>query len=126
MPIIRIRALQQNKNIDVEAILKKLCCGVADAVDFPKHQIWASWEELLPGHYVEGDNGADKQPPQTHPPLVEILAFAGRSQEFIETILKTTADILAQELELHSNVFVTYVEAQSGRVFDGEKIVYKK
>lgn len=123
MPILEIKALPQKPDIDVTACLKAICCAVADAVSIPRNHIWGTWESIKPGHYVEGDKSADVQMRSTHPPLVNVIAFEGRSQEDIETMIFATAKAVAQALAIApENVFLTYTEVKSGKVFTGGKI----
>jgi hypothetical protein len=64
------------------------------------------------------------QPRDTHPPLVQVIAFEGRDQELIGRVLTTVAETLVRELGLgEGNVFATYEEAQSGRIYSGGRIL---
>ena len=105
-------------------MLGALCAEVAAAIGTEPRGAWATWQELSPGHYVEGDVAADVQPGGSHPPLVRVIAFEGRPPELIEAMLETAARVLERELGLgEGNVFATYEEARSGRVHDGGRIV---
>ena len=60
------------------------------------------------------------QPHATHPPLVRVTAFAGRSPELVAAILERVAGTLVRELGLApGNVFVCYEEVHSGALYTG-------
>jgi phenylpyruvate tautomerase PptA (4-oxalocrotonate tautomerase family) len=127
VPIIEIRALPQRPDVDRRAALSTLCTAVASQVDMPAHAVWGTWQELAPGDYVEGANAPSVQPDSTHPPLVRLFAFEGRSQPTIEKMITLVADVLSRELRMEKgNVFVLFIEGKSGRVYSGGGIVRKK
>lgn len=120
MPVVHLRALPQPAGVDVTAAARRLCVELARITGGAPKSFWATWETLEPGRYVEGDTPATVQPRDTHPPLVEIVAFEGRDEAEIERILRAVADVLCDALGLEpGNVFATYTEARSGRVFSG-------
>ncbi len=127
MPVIQIKSLPQDNGIDTRVILKKICCRVADDLKVPKHQVWGTWEILASGNYVEGDSAPPLQPKATHPPIVNVIAFEGRSQNQINGMLRVIADELCQELKMNSgNAFITFTEAHSGRVYTGGELRFRK
>jgi phenylpyruvate tautomerase PptA (4-oxalocrotonate tautomerase family) len=119
MPVIQIRALPQREGVDVKKALAALCAAVAEVYGCESAHVWATWQCIEPGRYVEGGSGAGLQPEDTHPPIVDILCFEGRSPELIESLLERAAEVLSRELGIPGNVFITYTEARSGRVFTG-------
>jgi phenylpyruvate tautomerase PptA (4-oxalocrotonate tautomerase family) len=124
VPVVQIRALRQPGLVDTGAVLARVAGALAELLGEAPEGTWATWEELGPGGYVEGSVAPDEQPRATHPPLVTVLAFEGRPPELVERMLTVVAETLAAELELEpGNVFVTYDEARSGRVYDGGRIV---
>ncbi len=84
-----------------------------------------TWDEITPANYFEGQNSAQLQPEDTHPPLVELTCFEGLSEQRIEELLKLTAHALCDNLKLNSNIFITYNEAKSGKVITGDGVVRK-
>ena len=81
-------------------------------------------EEVEQRRYAEGDVFTDGQPAETHPPLVRVIAFEGRSDEQIAAILEAAAAAIADELGLDpGNVFAVYDEARSGRIFTGGNVI---
>jgi len=121
MPVVTIRALQQPPEV-VERVLTAVTEHVAAALGEDPRGSWATWEEVAA--YVEGYDLAGVQPHETHPPLVRITAFEGRSDDQIAAVLEAAAAAVAQQLGVEpGNVFAVYEEARSGRVFTGGRVV---
>jgi phenylpyruvate tautomerase PptA (4-oxalocrotonate tautomerase family) len=124
MPIVEIRALPQKPSADVPYVLERVCTELAAAVGIPEKQIWATWEVIEERHYVEGRNDMPDQPPTTHPPLVRILAYQGRSEDTIRTMLETVARSVTDALGLEEgNAFVVYEELKAGRVYSAGDVL---
>jgi phenylpyruvate tautomerase PptA (4-oxalocrotonate tautomerase family) len=120
MPVFQIRALPQKKDFDPVPVMKRLCSQVAEVMKLESRHVWATWEELKPGYYVEGEVEAREQAACTHPPIVNFIAFEGRSPEMIREALEIAARVIATSMELDpGNVFITFQEARSGQVFTG-------
>jgi phenylpyruvate tautomerase PptA (4-oxalocrotonate tautomerase family) len=124
MPVIVIAGVAQKPEIDISAVLTRMCTRLADVEGTESRHWWGTWQPLAPGAYVEGSEPSPAvQPPATHGPIVEIRAFTGRSPELIERLITAAADTLARELDLEpGNVFVTWTELQPGRVSTGGQI----
>lgn len=123
MPVLQIRALPQQDPSRVQAAMKATCLAVAEAYGCAPDQVWATWETIEPGLYVEGETAADIQPPDTHPPLATLICFEGRSPDDIERLLATAAETLTAALGIPGNIFMEYREARSGRVIAGDGVV---
>ena len=126
MPILNIKALPQKDNSRVELALKKTCLVIADCYGCKPEHVWATWEELKPGFYVEGNSSVEVQPKNTHPPIATLTCFEGKSPEKIEELLLIASKTLSKELGIEGNIFMTYHEAKSGEVVAGDGIVRKK
>ena len=126
MPIILVKGLPQKSGVDVRVALKETCTRLAEMMDIPKRQVWGTWEDIEPGSYVEGDVAADTQPENSHPPIVNVIAFEGRSPDLIRRALNCVAESLGEKLGVGENIFIRYTEAKSGRVWDGGRIVESK
>ena len=126
MPILNIKALPQNDSSKVRTALKKTCLAIAEFYQCQPSQVWATWEELKPGMYMEGDLSVDSQPQGTHPPIAQLTCFEGLTTDRIEKILELTASTLSSHLGLENNIFITYHEAKSGQVIAGDGIVRKQ
>ena len=123
MPVVKIHALPQRSHVDVSAVIAKFSQRVADAMGCPARQVWTIWVTVEPRHYAEGDVRCNEQPRSTHPPIIEIVAYPGRTPEVIRAAVETSAQTLCEQLELEpGNAFVTYTELTPGRVFTGGAI----
>lgn len=126
MPVLELRGLPQREGVDVQAALKKTSAAIAEVYGCAPRQVWATWTVLKPEHYVEGDTAAPQvQPEDSFPPLGRLICFEGRSDADIECILLAASETLSDALGIPGNVFITYDEAQSGRVVDGNGVVRK-
>ncbi len=126
MPILSIKALPQNDSDKIQVALKKTCIAISEVYGCKPEQVWATWNEIQPGMYVEGENHADIQPEQTHPPIVQLICFEGKSHDEIEKLLMVASSTLSEALGIGDNIFMTYHEAKSGRVMAGNGVVRKK
>lgn len=125
MPVLHIRALPQKNPGNNKIALKKTCLAIAQIYGCKPEQVWATWEEIKPGFYVEGNNEALEQPTESHPPICELICFEGKSSDQIERILTTTANVLSETLGIPGNIFITYHEAKSGQVVAGNGLIRK-
>jgi hypothetical protein len=124
VPVVRIRALPQPDSVDIGAVLTAVTRDLAALLEEHPSGSWATWETIRPGRYAEGSETQELQPRGTHPPLVSVVAFEGREPELVERVLATVAETLVRELGLgEGNVFATYEEAASGRVYSGGRIL---
>ena len=98
MPILHVRALPQKHPRKIKTALKKTIAAIARVYGCDLHQVWATWEEIKPGYYCEGDIEKNQQLKTTHPPICEIICFEGKKPN----------------------------EVKSGRVIAGNGIVRKK
>ena len=125
MPVINIKSLPFEKEANIPEILKKINTQTANAIGYEARHIWSTWELLEPHHYAVGGETSAKTTNQTFSPIVNVISFEGKTKEQIETMLNTIAGVLSSELNIDiGNIFITYTEAPSGRVFDGGRIVY--
>lgn len=124
MPVIAIRALPQPQAVKVPAVLSVVATELAQLLGEEPQGTWATWETIEPGRYSEGSDTPTTQPRHTHPPVVTVTAFEGRPPELVERMLRCVAETLARELGLgEGNVFVTYDEARSGRIYTGGRVL---
>jgi hypothetical protein len=126
VPVIRVHGLPQKDPARVPAALEKACAAVAEAYGCKLKQVWATWQDIAPGHYIEGADAARSQPGETHPPIAEILAFEGRAPETIEKTVEAAAAALSEGLGLDANIFVYYRELKSGQVAAGDGVLRRK
>ena len=123
MPVVEIRALPQRDGVDIGVVLTAVTQALAALLNEEPSGTWATWEEIAPARYAEGGDTPLSQPRETHPPLVRVTAFEGRSPELVAAMLDTVAGTLTRELDLDpGNAFVRYEEARSGRLFTGGEV----
>ena len=123
MPILEVKALPQKDLSKIKTALKKTTVAISEVYGCKPEQVWATWDEVQPGWYVEDENVTDTQPDMTDPPIAKLTCFEGKSAEQIEDILKIAASTLSESLGIKDNIFITYHEAKSGRVIAGNGIV---
>lgn len=126
MPILHIRALPQKDSSKITPALKKTSIAISEVYGCSPQNVWATWEEIKPGFYVEGENDESIQPKETHPPICELICFEGKDSQEIEEVLSIAAKTLSSELGIPDNIFITYREAKSGEVVAGKGIVRKR
>ena len=126
MPILSVKALPQKDTRKIQAALRKTCVAISEVYGCKPEQVWATWEDIKPGMYIEGNNHADVQPELTHPPIARLTCFEGKSSQEIEKVLSVASTTLSNSLGLGNNIFMTYDEAKSGQVVAGNGIVRKK
>lgn len=113
--MVRIRALPQ-PSVDVRAVAAAVATALAAELGGPPRDTWATWETVEA--YAEGAETPAEQPRDTHPPLATVIA-RGRPPQTVERMLRCVGDTLVRELGLEpGNVFVTYEEVDSGRLYD--------
>ena len=123
MPVLTVRALPQPAGVDVAAVARRLGRELPPIMGVPPHGVFVTWQTVEPGLYSEGETPAEVQPRDTHPPLVELAAYTGRSPETIEKALLTIVEVLVDGLGLgDGNAFVRYTELQAGRIYSGGRI----
>ena len=125
MPILHIRALPQTNPEKTQPAMKKTCVAISKVYGCKPEQVWATWQEIKSGLYVEGENHVDIQVESTHPPIAELTCFEGKTAKEIEELLSVASSTLSEELGLNGNIFMTYNETKSGRVIAGDGIVRK-
>ena len=125
MPILHVRALPQKDNSKIKPALRKTCAAIAEFYKCDPSQVWATWEEIPAGWYIEGTQDMDLQPESTHPPIAQLMCFEGSSPEQVEGLLEVASRTLSEALGLGNNIFMTYHEAKSGQVVAGNGVVRK-
>jgi phenylpyruvate tautomerase PptA (4-oxalocrotonate tautomerase family) len=127
MPVIHIHTLPFAMKPDVASILIQLNTKVAEAIGLEPGHIWSYWTFIESHHYAAGSETAAITGSEKHSPIVTIKSFEGRTQEQITAMLNAAADVLSQNTGIsRDNIFITYQEVLSGRVFDGGEVVFKK
>ncbi len=126
MPILHVRGLPQKDPARVQRALKETCAKIAELYGCMPTQVWATWQEIEPGFYVEGPNAAESQPNSTHPPICELIVSEGKSPELIEKVLLSAAASLSGTLGIPGNIFIHLKEARFGQVVAGDGVLKNK
>ena len=127
MPVIQIHTLPFAEKPDTASVLVNLNKCIAEVIGTDPRYVWSYWTFIKPHNYAAGTETAAITGKDKHSPLVTIQSFEGRTQEQITAMLNVTADVLSQNTGLgRDNIFITYHEVLSGRVFDGGEVVFKK
>jgi hypothetical protein len=102
-------------------LLSRLAAAVAPCLGVQPRNVFAVHQPLAA--YVEGDVAVQRHLSDTHPPLIDIAAFAGRSDAQIEAALTAAAAAVTDALGLSAgNAFVTYSEIGRGQVLTGGQL----
>lgn len=127
MPIISIKSLPLSKITDIQSILKNLNTEIALIAGVKPEHVWSNWQFFDSNYYAVGGILSETIQKHTHSPMVEITGFEGRSESQIDAMFHKAAKIISEGLGIdYANVFITYNEVKSGRVFDGGGVVRKK
>lgn len=121
MPIVQVTALRQRVGVDIDAVSRALVVAVSRELGEEPSGTWVTWKTLPPGAYREGEEDAPlEQPAATHPPIVRVTAFEGRSPELVARILSAVAGTIVRELGLEpGNAFVAWDELPAGYLHTG-------
>ena len=124
MPLLDVAALPQPDHVDLGTVEAALIHAVAAELDEEPSGTWVVWRALEPGRYAESGNAPALQPASTHPPLVRVIAYEGRSPEIVARVLVAVAETLVRELGLAAgNAFVMWDELHAGRVYTGGRVL---
>ena len=121
MPIVQVTALRQPVGVDLGVVSRAIVLAVSRELGEEASGTWVTWQALEPGAYREGTDDAPlEQPRATHPPLIRVQAFEGRSDDVVARVLSAVAGTVVRELGLEpGNVFVAWDELQAGRLHSG-------
>lgn len=124
MPFIHVRSLPFETPVAMAALVEGLTRDFAQGTGIGLEHVSATWELLAPGHYAVAGSAAARQPADTHPVLVDLLAPDLNPPERIEAMLRTVADSIATRAGVPSdNIFINHRRARSGMVFDAGEVV---
>ena len=126
MPVLQIRGLPQSDPSRVQDAMKVTCAAIAKTYGCALDQVWATWETIEPGLYVEGNKTAEAQPANSHPPIARLICVEGKDPKAIEQLLTTAARTLSAALGMPGNIFMEYHEARSGQVIAGDGVVRRR
>jgi phenylpyruvate tautomerase PptA (4-oxalocrotonate tautomerase family) len=120
MPVINIKSLPVHDRISIAEILRRLNLQIASVIGCEPEHVWSYWEFIDSGHYSVGGNVAAEIHKETHSPIITIRGHEGYPQQKIEAMLETAARVISTELSIDfGNVFASFEELKTGRIFDG-------
>ncbi len=119
--MIELQALPQGIGQErIQELLQELAAIASETLRAPLKAVFVIFRPLEAGHYMHMESALPLQTKDSHPPLLRISAFTGRSPEQISDCLRKSANAIALSLNLDpGNVFASFVELQSGHVLTG-------
>jgi hypothetical protein len=123
MPVIEINALPQKSHVDIEQTVKSIAIAVAEVLRIPSNKVFCTWNEINKNYYSAGETVAAVQPDSSHPPIVKLTLYEGRTPALIEGAISAIAEELQKSMKSpEKNAFISYLEAKSGQIFTGGQI----
>lgn len=124
MPFIHVKSLPLDKPIDISAVIEELTKDFAEETGIGLEHVTATWEYFPQGHYAVAGKAASRQPMDSHPVLVDLLAPDFNTAEAVEKMLAAVASSISKRAKISiDNIFINHRQAQSGMVFDSGEIV---
>ena len=118
MPIVEIRSLPPKDPTKIPEMLKRCAVDGARAFAIPESKVWALFEEVRPGWYVEGSAEAPHPGDSTHPPLVLVRALSGRDMHKKTSFMKAICKAIGEGLSIPpSNVWIHLIEMEKSHVW---------
>ena len=113
MPIIIVYSLPPPDPGRIEPMLQEACTGAAHAINKPPQAVWALFQQINPGQYVEGRTPAASPQQETHPPIVTIRLLTGRSPATKRAVAEAVAAAVATGLSVPpENVWIHFLEME--------------
>ncbi|MGH1461149.1 MAG: hypothetical protein ACRBB6_03845 [Neptuniibacter sp.] len=125
MPLICIKSLPFESDIDVPAMIKHITEDLARSSEISIEHITVTWEFIPSRHYaVAGLMPATQPKNGGHPILVELHAPSFHNQSSVEGMMECIAFSISKRCGVsHSNIFINYHRVATGHVFDRGKVV---
>ena len=122
MPFLHVRSLPLEA--EVGAAVSAVSRAFAEQAGVAEEHVTVTWDVLAPRAYAHAGATAARQPADSHPVIVDLLAPDFNDAARVEEMVRAAAAAVAREAGVGAgNVFVNAREARSGRVFDGGEIV---
>lgn len=121
MPVIQIQTLETPDTIDKGTVLKGVITKLSAAIDTPENRIFASWQTS--DCMVDQMTASTSFRADTHPPLVRIDMFTGRTPEKKKKALQEIAAYIKEQLDFAGNPFVYIYDIQNGHVMTGGNVI---
>jgi phenylpyruvate tautomerase PptA (4-oxalocrotonate tautomerase family) len=125
MPLICIRSLPFEEDVDVPGMIKAITEDFARGTEVSIEHITVTWEYIPSRHYaVAGLMPATQPQTGSHPVLVDLHAPSFHKNDSIGAMLECIAFSISKRSGVsYSNIFINYHKVSSGNLFDRGKIV---
>lgn len=124
MPFIHVKSLPFESALKVRAVVEGLTEDIAKGTGIGLEHVTVTWEFLLPGHYAVAGKTSPRQPKESHPVLVDLLAPDINSAKQVEKMLHVVASSISKRVKIPiKNIFINLRQAHSGLVFDAGEVV---
>lgn len=120
MPLISIKSLPFETDVDVPGMIKSITEDFARGTEVSIEHITVTWEFIPSRHYaVAGLMPATQPQTGSHPILVELHAPSFHKSDGISAMLECIAFSISKRSGVaYSNIFINYQKVNSGHVFD--------
>lgn len=125
MPLICIKSLPFEKDVDVPGMIKSITEDFARGTDVSIEHVTVTWEYIPSRHYaVAGLMPATQPQTGSHPVLVDLHAPSFHKSDSIGAMLECIAFSISKRSGVsYSNIFINYHKVNSGDLFDRGSIV---
>ena len=118
MPLITIKTLPFEQDMDVPGILKSLGLAIVEKTGLGPDRFVLSWEYLSPDHVLYQGKLAEFQPKDTHHPMVGITTLKGMQEDVRTCLMETIAVSLSGFLDMpKENICVFMNPLESGHLY---------
>ncbi|WP_286238702.1 hypothetical protein [Neptuniibacter halophilus] len=125
MPLICIKSLPFEDEIDVSAMIKSITEDFARGSEVSIEHITVTWEFIPARQYsVAGLRPASQPQSGSHPVLVELHAPSFHNDSSVEAMMECIAFSISKRSGVsYSNIFISYRKVSSGHLFDHGEVV---
>lgn len=125
MPLICIKSLPFENEIDVPGMIKSITDDFSKGTEVGIEHITVTWEFIPSRQYAVAGLMPGTQPQSgSHPILVDLHAPSFHQLDSVEAMMECIAFSVSKRSGVaYSNIFIHYRKVQSGHVFDHGDIV---
>jgi len=123
MPYVDIKTLPLPSDIDRAKIMRDLIQALAEAISTPAARIFAGWTTY--DLHADGLNVEASFQRESHPPIVSIDMFEGRTKAQKVEALEAIAALLRRELDFLGHPFVYIRDIANAHITTGGRVVDK-
>ena len=123
MSVVQVSTLPIDEKYNKGEILKKLITELSAAIETPEERIFGTWNTN--DVQVDRMQMSTEWSSDSHPPIVRIDMFEGRSKEKKARALEAVTAALKESLDFAGNPFVYIFDISNGQVHTGGKVIQK-